>query len=219
MKGGLTPDGAKSTYSHTGSLAGNPEVWRALLHQSGVIQVESLEELEDMVVGLTMLRGLSGSRVGMYAGGGGGMVAAADIFHRYGISLPDLSQENMDELKELIPATWMMMRNPVDVSAMGSPKAGVRLREMLFENYTPVISVYLKRKIEEVLINHEPRIELTGIVINGDDFEQGQASEIVDAGRLASNDIDGNRLRIDIYFNIIGTPSPQSMSMNLQRLR
>ena len=89
----------------------------------------------------------------------------------------------------------------------------------LFENYTPVISVYLKRKIEEVLINHEPRIELTGIVINGDDFEQGQASEIVDAGRLASNDIDGNRLRIDIYFNIIGTPSPQSMSMNLQRLR
>ena len=134
LKGGLTPDGAKSTYSHTGSLAGNPEVWRALLHQSGVIQVESLEELEDMVVGLTMLRGLSGSRVGMYAGGGGGMVAAADIFHRYGISLPDLSQENMDELKELIPATWMMMRNPVDVSAMGSPKAGVRLREMLFEN-------------------------------------------------------------------------------------
>ena len=72
------------------------------------------------------------------------MVAAADIFHRYGISLPDLSQENIDELKELIPATWMMMRNPVDVSAMGSPKAGVRLREMLFENYTTVISVYLK---------------------------------------------------------------------------
>ena len=99
------------------------------------------------------------------------------------------------------------------------PELGCGIREMLFENYTPVISVYLKRKIEEVLINHEPRIELTGIVINGDDFEQGQAAEIVDAGRLASNDIDGNRLRIDIYFNIIGTPSPQSMSMNLQRLR
>ena len=35
------------------------------------------------------------------------------------------------------------------------------------------------------------------VVINGDDFEDGEASEIVDAGRLASNDIDGNRLRID----------------------
>ena len=55
--------------------------------------------------------------------------------------------------------------------------------------------------------------------INGDDFEDGEASEIVDAGRLASNDIDGNRLRIDVYFNIIGTPSPQTVSMSLQRLR
>ena len=41
----------------------------------------------------------------------------------------------------------------------------------------------------------------------------------MDAGRLASNDIDGNRLRIDVYFNIIGTPSPQTVSMSLQRLR
>ena len=142
LKGGLTPDGAKSTYSHTGSLAGNPEVWRALLHQAGAIQVETLEEMEDMVVGLTMLKGLSGTRVGMYAGGGGGMVAAADTFYRYGISLPDLSKDNIDELKALIPGTWMMMRNPVDVSAMGSQRAGVRLREMLFENsdYDLVIS-------------------------------------------------------------------------------
>jgi acetyltransferase len=134
LKGGLTPAGARSTYSHTASLAGNPEIWKSLLHQTGVIQVETLEEMEDMVVGLAMLKGLSGSRVGMYAGGGGGMVAAADTFYRYGISLPDLSQGNIDELKELIPSTWMMMRNPVDVSAMGSIRAGIRLREMLFEN-------------------------------------------------------------------------------------
>ena len=99
------------------------------------------------------------------------------------------------------------------------PELGCGIREMLFENYTPVISVYLKRKIEEVLINNEPRIELTGITINGDDFDQGLASEVRDAAQLASNDIDGNRLRIDIYFNIIGVPSPQTVSMNLQRLR
>ena len=99
------------------------------------------------------------------------------------------------------------------------PELGCGIRELLFENYSPVISVYIKRKIEEVLKNHEPRIDLTGIVINGDDFEDGEASEIVDAGRLASNDIDGNRLRIDVYFNIIGTPSPQTVSMSLQRLR
>ena len=99
------------------------------------------------------------------------------------------------------------------------PELGCGIRELLFEIYTPVMSVYLKRKIEEVLINHEPRIVLTGITINGDDFDQGEQHQQLDANRLASNDIDGNRLRIDIYFDIIGVPHPQTVSMTLQRLR
>jgi len=61
---------------------------------------------------------------------------------------------------------------------------------------------------------HEPRINLNGIVINGDDFDQ-VAGEIISA----SNDIDSNRLRVDIHFTVIGVPLPQVVSMNLQRLR
>ena len=93
------------------------------------------------------------------------------------------------------------------------PELGCGVRGLLFENYNPVTNVFLKRKIEECLLNHEPRIQLTGIVINGDDFEY------LSEDRIISGDIDSNTLRVEIYFNIIGVPHPQSVSITLQRLR
>ena len=91
------------------------------------------------------------------------------------------------------------------------PELGCGIRGLLFENYSPVTNVFLKRKIEECLVNNEPRIHLTGITINGDDFE----NEAV----MNSQNIDENRLDVDIHFDIIGVPNPQSVNITLQRVR
>ena len=91
------------------------------------------------------------------------------------------------------------------------PELGCGVRGLLFENYTPVMNVFLKRKIEECLVNHEPRINLTGIIINGDDFSN--------SGIVGNDDMDENRLEVEIQFNIIGVPYPQSVAINLQRIR
>ena len=100
------------------------------------------------------------------------------------------------------------------------PELGCGIRGLLFENYTPVMNVFLKRKIEEVLVNNEPRIQLTGIVINGDDFSNVIAQEEGYGRSIAGgNNIDSNRLDVEIFFNIIGMPSPQTVSMSLQMLR
>jgi phage baseplate assembly protein W len=90
---------------------------------------------------------------------------------------------------------------------------------MLFENYSPVISIYIKRKIEEVLINNEPRIRLTGITVNGDDFEKGARAEEANEFLSGATEIDNNRVVIDIFFDIIGVPQPQQVSINLYRVR
>jgi len=91
------------------------------------------------------------------------------------------------------------------------PELGCGVRGLLFENYSPLTSVFLKRKIEECLVNHEPRINLTGIIINGDDFSN--------SGIVGNDDMDENRLEVEIQFNIIGVPYPQSVAINLQRIR
>ena len=79
------------------------------------------------------------------------------------------------------------------------PELGCGIRELLFENYTPIIGIFLKRKIEEVLVNYEPRISLTSISVDDDQ--------------------DNNRLVVDIYFYVIGVPDPVQVTTFLQRLR
>lgn len=79
------------------------------------------------------------------------------------------------------------------------PELGCGVRELLFENYTPITGIFLKRKIEEVLVNYEPRISLSSISVDDDQ--------------------DNNRLVIDIYFYVIGVPDPVQVTTFLQRLR
>ena len=91
------------------------------------------------------------------------------------------------------------------------PELGCGVRQLLFENYSPLTSIYLRRKLEEVLVNYEPRISLTSIIINDDTFESMNPA--------IGQDIDSNRLRVDIHFYIIGIALPQMVNVQLQRLR
>jgi len=79
------------------------------------------------------------------------------------------------------------------------PELGCGIRELLFEPFTPMTKVFLQRKIEEVLINYEPRIQLQNVAVDDDQ--------------------DNNRLVVDIYFYVVGVPGPQTVSTFLQRVR
>ena len=79
------------------------------------------------------------------------------------------------------------------------PELGCGVRELLFENFTPITGVFIKRKIAEVFGNYEPRVTLNSIRLDDDQ--------------------DNNRLVVDIYFYIVCIPGPQQVSTFLQRLR
>ena len=79
------------------------------------------------------------------------------------------------------------------------PELGCGVRELLFENFTPMTKVFLQNKIQEVLVNYEPRIDLQSVKVDDDQ--------------------DNNRLVVDIYFYVVGSPGPQQVTTFLQRLR
>ena len=79
------------------------------------------------------------------------------------------------------------------------PELGCGVRELLFENFTPITGIYIRRKIEEVLTNYEPRISLEQVAVDDDQ--------------------DKNRLVVDIYFYVQGVPDPVTVTTFLQRLR
>ena len=80
-----------------------------------------------------------------------------------------------------------------------NPELGCGIRELLFEPFTPMTKVFIERKIEEVLINYEPRVNLTSVNVDDDQ--------------------DRNRLVVDIAFQVVGVPGPQRVETFLQRLR
>ena len=79
------------------------------------------------------------------------------------------------------------------------PELGCGVREILFENFTPVTSMFISRKIEEVLSNYEPRARIHQISVN----EQP----------------DRNGIEATIFFYVENLPEPVSVTTVLQRVR
>ena len=80
------------------------------------------------------------------------------------------------------------------------PTLGSGIRELLFENMSPIIETLIKDRIAETINVYEPRAELTSILIQGD--------------------IDRNEYLCTISFRVVNTTTePVTITEFLQRLR
>ena len=116
MKGGLSDSGARTVASHTGFLAGTEKIWRAVLRQSGTVQVDTLEEMTDVALAFLNLGKTQGRRVAVIGTGGGMGVTAADHCTKANLSLPALPVKMVNRLRKFIPPAGNMIRNPIDAN-------------------------------------------------------------------------------------------------------
>lgn len=114
LKGGRTETGSRMAASHTGSLAGAPEVYRGALAQAGALEVDSLEELFDLAKALQYCPEPRGPNLGVVSVTGGGCVMAADACYRLGLGLPPLQERTLQEAREVAPP-WASLTNPADI--------------------------------------------------------------------------------------------------------
>jgi acyl-CoA synthetase (NDP forming) len=132
LKGGRGRAGANLALSHTASLAGSINVWKAALKQYGAIMVNNFQELIDQVVAFTFLPPIAGRKVVVAGGGGGKSMVSADVWEEEGFELPDLSTEFREKLKEQIPELWDWIINPIDASLFqGTPLVDINVLELL----------------------------------------------------------------------------------------
>jgi acyl-CoA synthetase (NDP forming) len=115
FKGGVTEGGSRATQSHTASLAGSPELWKALCRQAGLISVHSLE---DMAITLTALMHLPlppGKNVAILGGAGGGSVTMTDMAEEAGLFVPHLTETTIRAIEEFVPIQGSSAKNPLDI--------------------------------------------------------------------------------------------------------
>lgn len=118
FKNGRSTKGAKQAASHTGSLGGSFAVISGAFEQTGIISVDSYEELTSALKALTWQPVPKGNKIAMVTNGAGPIIAAIDNFERLNLELAQLSDQTMKSFKEHYPATYVI-GNPCDVTEIG----------------------------------------------------------------------------------------------------
>jgi acetyltransferase len=124
IKSGRTSAGAAAAASHTGSLAGSEAVYDAIFAQSGIIRVDSIDELFDFgiafayknenALGKLRRKVPQGNRVAIVTNAGGPGIVATDMTVSSGLELAKFNEDTIEALVSHLPAT-ANVNNPVDV--------------------------------------------------------------------------------------------------------
>ncbi len=114
-KGGQTERGAVAVSSHTGSLAGSGDIWKAALKQIGALDIRDLEELIDTLLVFLNNPPPRGRRGLIVSFSGGESVSETDKAVEMGLEIPLLLKETKEKIEEMVPAAGISARNPLDI--------------------------------------------------------------------------------------------------------
>jgi acetyl-CoA synthetase (ADP-forming) len=113
----------KASQFHTGSLAGQYKVYQGAFRQTGMLAVDSLEELLDAAKALDSCPLPQGNRAAVLSGQAGPGMAACDVCEEQGLVLTTFSGETQQRINEALPPL-ALRSNPVDMGpAWYSPEA------------------------------------------------------------------------------------------------
>jgi acetyl-CoA synthetase (ADP-forming) len=104
----------KSTFAHTGALAGSYQLYEAAFKQAGILVVDSISELVDKAKALAFQGAAGGNRVALFSVQAGPGIIMADKCHELGLELAQFTPTTKLKLKKL-SSSLNAVSNPVDV--------------------------------------------------------------------------------------------------------
>lgn len=116
IKAGGTKAGARAAKSHTGALTGKDEVFRGAAAQAGLILVDDLDEMFDVLKMISSQPLPRGKGVAMVTNGAGPCVVAVDWIERLRtLRVANLTESTLKNLSENLPK-GCIVSNPVDLT-------------------------------------------------------------------------------------------------------
>ena len=114
LKPGRFTESAKAALSHTGSMAGDDQVYDAAFKRAGVVRIDGTGDLFNTAEVLDSRHLPKGRRLAIVTNAGGVGVMATDAVIGLGGQLAVLSEKTIATLDKVLPAFWSR-GNPVDV--------------------------------------------------------------------------------------------------------
>jgi acyl-CoA synthetase (NDP forming) len=119
FKGGITEQGAKAAFSHTGAMAASHEIWTTVMKQYQGISAANFEQMMDLTMMSIAEKRPAGTKLGFLGAGGGTSVLFTDLSTLAGLSLPELSRTAQKRISERISNVNTSTTNPVDLGFYG----------------------------------------------------------------------------------------------------
>jgi acyl-CoA synthetase (NDP forming) len=117
LKVATSPAGALAVAAHTGAVAGDQRVFRALVEEAGAAWAYDVHELLELAKAMGVQEHRAGSALAILTCSGGDSALAADECARLGVSLPPLAEGTAARLASLLPDA-ATVGNPLDYTAM-----------------------------------------------------------------------------------------------------
>jgi acetyltransferase len=130
IKPGRTAAAAKAAASHTGSLTGSDEVLAAAFRRVGVLRVDNISDIFDVVEVLAKQPRPKGNRLTIVTNAGGPGVLACDALITGGGEVSEISPAAMAELNSFLPGPWSH-NNPIDIIGDATPERYAKTLDVL----------------------------------------------------------------------------------------
>ncbi|MDY0391040.1 acetate--CoA ligase family protein [Desulfobulbus oligotrophicus] len=121
LKAGITVAGNRAAASHTGVQAGKDTAYGAAFKRAGICRADSFEALFDYATALALQPTPKGDRVLIITNAGGSATMSADAVEKAGMSVPLLTPDLEEQLRQHLPPS-AFIDNPVDISAAAEPR-------------------------------------------------------------------------------------------------
>ncbi|MDD2359954.1 MAG: acetate--CoA ligase family protein [Syntrophaceticus schinkii] len=125
LKVGRTDIGSKATFSHTGTLSGSDKIYDAAFAQSGIVRVNTVDELIYSAKALSMAPYPAGNRVCIITEAGGpGIIAMDELGSDKSVRLAPVTEKTQEAIKEALPPMAMVCKpnGYIDMTAAAMEK-------------------------------------------------------------------------------------------------
>jgi acyl-CoA synthetase (NDP forming) len=206
LKAGKTDAGSRAVTSHTASLAGDHEVFSAVLAQYGVVEAADEIELVSFCESLSCYSNSITGNVGIVTGSGGHGALSVDYCSARGLSIPNLTEADQKKIRnQLSPSVQAIaaLNNPIDLtgSAMdhdfvNAVKELSRIPEIdavivLLLPYIPGITSDLGARLSQIsrrekkpLVAYVPHVEKYRMMIEGFELNHIPVSSSIEGAVL-----------------------------------
>ena len=188
LKGGKTQAGKKAAISHTKSMAGSDAIFGAACEQSGVIRVDTMEELYDASKALAFLPPPKGRGVLIITSSGGVGILAADAAEERALELPQPSDDAVKQLRGMLQPQCVLS-NPFDLTSEALKTEAYQLvidKNINDPNVHALMPIFADpiRGAAEAVINASRKTDKPIVVcyVGGAQFEEMEKAKMQSAG-------------------------------------